>query len=73
MTIEAIVRPFRRPDSAPARPYFIAGKAGVPPVYLQFGRGGGGKVFNGSFSSSGSFYMTQYVNEKATADFGTAF
>jgi hypothetical protein len=73
MSIESIVRPFQTPNPAPARPFFIAGKAGVPPVIMQFGRGGGGKVLNGSFSYSATFYMTQYVNEKASADFGTAF
>jgi len=73
MSIEAIVRPFETPDSAPARPYFTAGKAAPQPVRLQFGRGGGGKVFNGSASYSASFYMTQYTNEKSHADWGTSF
>ncbi len=72
-SIESIVRPFQTPDSAPPRPFFIAGKAGAPNVILQFGRGGGGKVLNGSASSSASFYMTQYNNEKSSADWGTAF
>jgi hypothetical protein len=73
MSLESIVRPFQTPDSSPARPFFVAGKAGVPNVIMQFGRGGGGRVLNGSLSYSASFYMTQYVNEKSHADFGTAF
>jgi len=70
---EDFIRPFSAPDVAPPRPYFIAGKAGVPNVVLQFGRSGGGKVFNGSASSSSTFYMTQYVNEKSQASWGTQF
>lgn len=73
MSLESIVRPFQTPDIAPARPFFIAGRGAPPNVILQFGRGGGGKVFNGSFSYSASFYMTQYVNEKREADWGTHF
>ncbi|MBR0687355.1 hypothetical protein JQ594_15595 [Bradyrhizobium manausense] len=73
MTIEAIVRPFQTPNSAPARPYLTAGKAAPQNVILQFGRGGGGKVLNGSTSYSASFYMTQYTNEKSDASWGTAF
>lgn len=71
MTIESIVRPFQSPDVAPPRPYYVAGKAGVPNVILQFGRGGGGRILNGSGSFSASFYMTQYVNEKSDATWGT--
>lgn len=73
MSIESIVRPFQTPDVAPSKPFYNAAKAAPQTVRLQFGRGGGGKTFNGSFSYSASFYMTQYVNEKAEADWGTAF
>lgn len=73
MSLETIVRPFQTPDFAPARPYFRPGKTGAPNVVLQFGRNGGGKTLNGSLSYSASFYMTQYVNEKSSANFGTAF
>lgn len=73
MSIEAIVRPFQTPNDAPARPYFTAGKGAPPNVNMQFGRGGGGRTFNGSYSYSASFYMTQYINEKSEANWGTAF
>ena len=73
MSIESIVRPFQTPDFAPAKPFYTAGRAAPPNVILQFGRGGGGKVFNGSSSYSASFYMTQYVNEKRDANWGTQF
>ncbi len=71
MSLESIVRPFQTPESAPARPYYQAGKAAPANVILQFGRGGGGKTFNGSFSWNASYYMTQYVNEKSDATWGT--
>lgn len=73
MSIESIVRPFQTPDFAPSRPFYTASKAAPPNVILQFGRGGGGRTFNGSESVSASFYMTQYVNEKSDASWGTAF
>jgi hypothetical protein len=73
MSIESIVRPFQTPDFAPARPFFSASKAAPQNVILQFGRGGGGRSFNGSESYSASFYMTQYVNEKRDASWGTEF
>lgn len=67
MSIESIVRPFQTPDAAPARPYLTAGRGAPPNVILQFGRGGGGKVLNGSSNYSASFYVTQYVNEQKDA------
>lgn len=73
MSLETIVRQFQTGDTAPARPFYNAGNAAPPNVILQFGRGGGGRVFNGSFASSASYYMTQYVNEKRDADWGTRF
>lgn len=73
MSIESIVRPFQTPDPAPSRPFFVAGKAAPQNVILQFGRSGGGRTFNGSESMSASFYMTQYVNEKSDAAWGTSF
>lgn len=73
MSLEKIVRPFQQPDFAPARPYYTAGKGAPPNVILQFGRAGGGRTFNGSVSYSRTFYMTQYVNEKADADWGQSF
>lgn len=73
MSIESIVRPFQTPDFAPARPFYNAGKAAPQVVRLQFGRGGGGQTFNGSESYSASFYMTQYINEKKDANWGTSF
>lgn len=73
MTIENIVRPFQTPDSAPSRPFFPGAKAAPPNVIIQAGRKGGGRVLNGSASASASFYMTQYVNEKRDANWGTEF
>lgn len=69
MSIEGIVRPFQTPDAAPAKPYFTAGKSAPPMVILQFGRGGGGRVFQGTYSYSQTFYVTQYMNEKNEASF----
>ncbi len=69
MTIESIVRPFQTPDPTPAKPFFTAGRGAPPNVILQFGRGGGGKVLNGSSSYSATFYVKQYVNEKRTSGF----
>lgn len=73
MSIENIVRPFQTPDFAPAKPYFTPGKTGAANVILRFGRGGGGKTFNGSSSASATYYMTQYINEKSDANWGTEF
>ncbi len=73
MSIEAVVRPFQTPDVSPTRPYYNAGKAAPQVVRLQFGRGGGGRTFSGSEAYTASFYMTQYVNEKRDADWGTEF
>lgn len=73
MTIESIVRPFQTPDASPARPFYPGAKAAPPNVIVQAGRRGGGRTLSGSASSSASFYMTQYVNEKADADWGTVF
>jgi hypothetical protein len=70
-TIEAIVRPFQTPDVSPSTAYFTPGKAGPVPVLLQFGRGGGGKILNGSFTFDESYYMTQYNNEKKNPSFGS--
>lgn len=73
MTIESIVRPFQTPDASPARPFYPGVKAAPPNVILQAGRKGGGRTLNGSASSSASYYMTQYVNEKRDANWGTEF
>lgn len=73
MTIESIVRPFQTPDASPARPFQTGVKAAPPLVILQAGRRGGGRVLNGSSSVSASYYMTQYVNEKREANWGTEF
>lgn len=73
MSIEGIVRPFQTPDVSPSKPFYTAGKAAPQIVRLQFGRGGGGRTFNGSESMTASFYMTQYVNEKRDANWGTSF
>ncbi|UWU73040.1 hypothetical protein N2603_23335 [Bradyrhizobium huanghuaihaiense] len=67
MNLESIVRPFQTPDNAPAKPFFTAGRAAPQNIILQFGRGGGGKVLNGSSSYTATFYMMQYVNEKSQA------
>lgn len=71
--LEQVIRPFQDGRVSPPQQYFQTGQVGVPPVILRFGRGGSGKTLNGSVSISASSYMTQYVNEKETADFGTQF
>jgi hypothetical protein len=72
-SLEQIIRPFQDGRTSPPQQYFQAGQVGVPPLILRFGRGGSGKVLNGSASTSVSSYCTQYVNEKSHADFGTEF
>jgi hypothetical protein len=69
----SITRPYQTPDYAPPRQYFNGQQPSTAPVIIRAGRGGSGKVLNTSFSFSSSNYMTQYVNEKKSADFGTAF
>jgi hypothetical protein len=71
-SLEAVVRPFQTPSVAPATPFYTAGSGAPPNVIMQFGRGGGGRVLNGSSSYSATFYMTQYINEKKQANWGTA-
>lgn len=70
--LEQIVRPFQDGRVSPPQQYFQAGQVGVPPVVLRYGRGGSGKVLNGSINFSQTYYMTQYVNEKKQADWGTS-
>jgi hypothetical protein len=70
-TFEAIVRPFQTPNVSPSTAYFTPGKAGPPPVILQFGRGGGGKIVTSSFSITVTSYMTQYENEKVRSPWGS--
>lgn len=72
-SLEQIIRPFQNGNVAPPQQYFQAGQVGVPPVVLRFGRSGQGRVLNGSVSFHESCYMTQYVNEKSEANFGTEF
>lgn len=62
--LESIVRPSETIDYAPAKVYYNPGQVGVPNTILQIGRGGSGKVANGSLSVNMSFYCKQYVNEK---------
>jgi hypothetical protein len=71
--LEAIVRPSQTLDYAPAKVFYTPGQIGTPNTHLMIGRGGSGKVFSGSYNANSSSYMTQYVNEKKHADFGTAF
>lgn len=68
-----IVRPFQIEGVDPPQQFFPAGQASIPNVILRSGRSGKGRVFNGSASYGATFYVTQYVNEQKTADFGTAF
>jgi len=70
-SIEGIVRPFKTPVVAPSRAFQVGVKPAPPLVIIQSGRGGGGRVLNGNFSNSESFYMTQYDNEKSQANWGT--
>jgi hypothetical protein len=71
--LEQIIRPFQDGRVSPPQQYFQAGQVGVPPVVLRFGRGGQGKTLNGSVSILVSSYMTQYINEKTDASWGTSF
>ena len=65
--LESIVRPNQTLDYAPAKTYYNPGQVGVPNTRLQIGRGGSGKVFNGSYNATTSYYMDQYVNEQKDA------
>lgn len=71
--LEVIVRPSQTLDYAPAKVYYTPGQVGTPNTHLMIGRGGSGKTLSGSYSANSSNYMTQYVNEKKNATFGTAF
>lgn len=71
--LEVIVRPSQSLDYAPGKVFYNPGQIGVANTHLMIGRGGGGKVLNGSFTANDSHYMTQYVSEKKQANFGTAF
>jgi len=70
--LEQIIRPFQDGRVSPPQQYFQAGQVGIPPVILRFGRGGNGKILNGSVNYSQTFYMTTYVNEKKQANWGTS-
>ena len=59
--LEAIVRPFQTPVLGV--PLAEANQVGVPILILTFGRSGKGKVFQGAFNDTITFYMTKYVNE----------
>lgn len=62
--LEVIVRPSQSLDYAPAKTFFNPGQVGVANTRLQIGRGGSGKMLQGSFSATTSYYMTEYVNEQ---------
>jgi len=61
---ESLVRPFES-DTVQPQPYYTPGQQTAPIVVLQFGRGGGGKVLNGSISISISSYCQRYETEKS--------
>ncbi len=65
--LEVIVSPSQALDYAPAKPYYNPGLIGIPNTILRIGRGGSGKILNGSYSYSATFYMKQYINEKKKA------
>jgi hypothetical protein len=72
-SLEQVVRPFQDGQVSPPQQYFQQGQVGIPPVILRFGRGGVGKVLNGSINVTITSYCTAYINEKQSADFGTQF
>lgn len=61
---ESLVRPFQDRSTTPAQTYFQPAQIGVPNVKLNIGRNGSGKVMQGSYSYSATFYVTKYENEK---------
>jgi len=63
--LESIVRPSQSLDYAPAKVYYQPGQVGTANTKAQWGRGGSGKIFNGSASYSATFYMTKYVTERS--------
>jgi len=63
--LEQIVRPAQTLDYSPAKTSFNPGQVGVPNTRLQIGRGGSGKVLQGSYNATASYYMTEYNNEQS--------
>ena len=64
--LESIVRPFQLPERADASRSIQPGQKSIQPIALQFGRSGGGKTMQGSYSYSASIYCDQHVVEKTT-------
>lgn len=61
--LEGIVRPVQSDVTFP-NPYYTPGQLGVPNVVLKLGRGGGGKLLNGSVSIQISSYCEKFEVEK---------
>lgn len=61
---ESFVRPFQNNNVTPAQTYYQPGQIGVLPVKLNIGRQASGKIMNGAYSYSATFYVTKYENEK---------
>jgi len=61
---ESLVRPFQNNSVTPAQTYYTPAQIGVLPLVLNIGRGASGKVMNGSYSYSATFYVHKYENEK---------
>jgi len=64
--LESVVRPFQLAERSVPFRSVTPGQKAIRPVLLQFGRAGGGKTMQGSYSYSASFYCDAHVVEKTT-------
>ena len=62
--LATIVRPSTALDFAPAKVYYQPGQAGNPAIILRFGRGGTGKVLQGGYQATSTYYCTAWKVEK---------
>ena len=61
---ESLIRPFQNNSTTPSQTYYLSGQIGVLPIKLLIGRGGSGKIMQGSNSYSATFYVSKHENEK---------
>ena len=62
---ENIVRPFETPRIGPPQRIFSPYQEASETTLLQLGRGGSGKVMNGSYSFTQTHYMDTRLKESA--------
>jgi len=70
MSLEKVVRPYQLRQNSPPIRLEVASAVDPQPVILRIGRSGGGgsgKILNGSYSYSASFYLQKTAVEKKQA------